>query len=122
MTGVYVIDAKDWNGKITIARPLFGQPKLLQNGCDRTKALNGLDVQVARVRTALVDAGCPDITVQGAVCFTRADLPWLRTQSMRGHLLLYRRAIAKRLNAPGPLSMTRIYATARLLATAFPPA
>jgi hypothetical protein len=41
--------------------------------------------------------------VRGVLCFTKADLPLLRTQKIRRHLLLYPKALAKRLNAEGPL-------------------
>jgi hypothetical protein len=41
---------------------------------------------------------------------------------MRSHLLLYRKALAKRLNAPGPFTVAQIDAIARALAGAFPPA
>lgn len=60
--------------------------------------------------------------MQGALCFTRADLPLLRTQEFRGHLLVYRRGLAKRLNRPGALDRTLIDAVARQLAVTLPPA
>jgi hypothetical protein len=60
--------------------------------------------------------------VQGVLCFTQADLPPLGTTKMRSHLLLYRKALAKRLNAPGPFSSEQIDATARTLASALAPA
>lgn len=41
---------------------------------------------------------------------------------IRGHALLYRKALAKRLNADGPLDGAGIDAVARSLAAAFPAA
>jgi hypothetical protein len=46
----------------------------------------------------------------------------LGTTRMRSNLLLYRRALAKRLNADGPLSSKEIQAVAAELAVTFPPA
>jgi hypothetical protein len=44
------------------------------------------------------------VPVQGVLCFTAAaDLPVLGKLTIRGHLLLYRKALSKRLNAEGPL-------------------
>ena len=120
-SGVFVIDAKDWKGKVGVTTPLFSTSKLLIAGRDRTKLIDGLDRQVAAVRAALV-ATPEDWPVQGVLCFTQADLPWLGTAKMRSHLLLYRKALAKRLNAAGPFSAEQIDATTRALAAAFPPA
>ena len=52
-SGVYVIDTKDWKGKVEIQSPWFGAPKLLINGRDRTKLIDGLERQVAAVRSVL---------------------------------------------------------------------
>ncbi len=117
-TGVYVIDTKDWKGKVEIVRPWFGAPRLLINRRDCTKLLDGLERQIAAVRAVLDREGDVAIPTQGALCFTRADLPWLGTQELRGHLLLYRKALAKRLNAEGPLDAVEIERVARELAAA----
>ena len=121
-TGVWVIDTKDWKGKVEISAPWFGTPRLLIRGRDSTKLIDGLERQIAAVRDVLDQSGHDRITVRGALCFTKADLPFLRTQTFRGHLLLYRRALAKRLNADGPLSAASIEQLARHLATLLPPA
>ncbi len=100
--------------------PLFGQPKLFVAGRDRTKLIDGLDRQVAAVTDALAGEDIP--AVRGVLCFTRAELPLLGTTRVRGHLLLYRKALAKRLNAHGPLDAKRIEAVARQVAAAMPAA
>jgi hypothetical protein len=120
--GVFVIDAKAIHGTVRVDRPWFGQPKLLVNGRDKTKLIDGLDRQVTAVRAALDAAGCTELPLHGIMCFTEANLPVLGNQRMRGHELLYRKALAKRLNAPGPLSAETIESTARLLAEALPAA
>jgi hypothetical protein len=121
-SGVFVVDTKDWAGSVRIDRSMFEPPKLLIDGRDRSRMIDGLERQVAAVRTALDEVGRSDVSVQGALCFTRADLPLHRTQQLRGQLLLYRRALAKRLNASGPLDAKSIDEIARQLSVAFPPA
>jgi hypothetical protein len=121
-TGVYVIDAKAHKGKVRIVRPLFGSEKLLISGRDWTKLLDGLDRQVAAVRQMLGGVDSTDIPIHGVLCFTNADLPWLRTARMRGHLLMYGRALAKRLNSEGMLSPARVDSLTRTLSAALPAA
>lgn len=120
--GVFVIDAKHIKGRVRVAHPLFGAMKLLIEGRDRTKLIEGLDRQVSAVCSALAATDHPDVPVQGVLCFTRADLPLLGTRKMRGHLLLYRRALAKRLNTNGPLQAPAIGVITHALADALPPA
>ncbi len=79
-------------------------------------------VFVAAVRDALVGDPHETVPIQAALCFTEADLPWLRTQSKRGHLLLYRKPLIARINAPGSLAPDAIERIARRLAAALPPA
>jgi hypothetical protein len=120
-TGVFVIDAKAIKGKVRVQRPLFGKPKLRVSGRDRTKLIDGLDRQVLAVRGALTASGHADVPVQGVLCFTTADLPFFGTK-MRGHLLIHRRGLAKRINKQGPLQPPTIDAIARTLAAALPSA
>jgi nuclease-like protein len=120
--GVFVIDTKDVRGKVRLVRPLSRAPRLLIDGWDRTKMLDGLDRQVAAVRGALAATGHHAVKVQGAICLTKADLPLLRTRVLRGHLLLHGKPLAKRLNADGPLDAVAIRSIGHELALAFPPA
>jgi hypothetical protein len=121
-TGVFVIDAKNIKGKVRVAKPLFGAAKLRIAGRNRTKLIDGLDRQVSAVHDALEANNHAGVPVQGVLCFTTADLPLLGTLKMRGHLLVHRKALAKRLNASGPLQPPVIDALARTLAVALPSA
>jgi hypothetical protein len=121
-TGVYVIDAKAHTGRVRIVRPLFGSERLLIGGRDWTKLLDGLDRQVAAVRQVVEALDCAAVPVRGVLCFTNADLPWLRTANLRGHLLMYGRALAKELNSGGPLTAETVESVARTLAAALPSA
>lgn len=121
-SGVFVIDSKNYNcGRVSVTAPLFAKPKLLIGGRDRTNLIDGLDRQVDAVRAALAAAGV-DAPVAGVLCFTNGVLPTFGTPRIRGHLLLYRKALTKRVNAHGPSSATQLGATARALASALPPA
>jgi Nuclease-related domain len=109
-TGVYVIDAKRYHGKIEVRRPLFGSPKLRINGRDHTKLVDGLAKQVAVVSAAVEDVA-PGIPVRGCFCFVPPEgrfadvgLPLLRTLKIRGYPLYYTRRLAKRLSRSGPIS------------------
>jgi hypothetical protein len=119
---VWVVDTKDRSGKVEIDKPWFGTPRLLIRGRGCTNLIDGLERQIAAVSTALDREGHEAIAVHGALCFTKADLPLLKTLTFRGHLLLYRKALAKRLNTNGPLSQVTIAHVARHLASALPPA
>jgi Nuclease-related domain len=122
-TGVYVIDAKNLHGKVSVAKPLFGAAKLLVDGDDRTKLIDGLDRQVRVVRDALAASAHPDVRLQGVLCFTSsADLPLLGTLKMREHLLLHHRRLAKRLSKTGELQAPEIDALAHSLAVSLPSA
>jgi Nuclease-related domain len=121
-TGVYVIDTKRYRGRIEVAKPLFGAPKLRIAGRDRTKLVDGLSRQVAVVEDAL-QRFAPDVPVHGCLCFVTpagvlADigLPLLRTLKINGHRLYYPRRLARRLNRPGPLARERALAVRAELA------
>jgi len=120
-TGVFVIDAKNIKGKVRVANPPFGPPRLMIAGRNRTKLIDGLDRQVSVVREAVATCG-HEVPVRGALCFTTAELPLFGTLSMHEHLLVHRKALAKRLDTNGPLPPVAIDELARDLARALPPA
>jgi Nuclease-related domain len=109
-SGVYVIDAKRYRGKIEVRQPLFGAPKLRIAGRDRTKLVDGLAKQVAVVETTLADLA-PKVHVHGCLCFVAPEgfmadsgLPVLRTLKINGYPLYYPRRLARRLNRSGALT------------------
>jgi hypothetical protein len=121
-SGVYVIDAKAVKGKIEVRSRWFKPPLLFIAGRDRTKYLDGLDRQTHAVREAIEAGGHAPVPVQGALCFTHADLPLLRTAELRGHLLIYRRPLTKRLAAPGAVDSAAMKDLASAIAGALRPA
>jgi hypothetical protein len=118
-TGVYVINAKNIRGRVSVSRPIFGDAKLIVNKRNRSRLVDGLDRQVAVVRRCLVEIGQPDVPVFGVFCFTRAELPLWGASQIRGHRLHHCRKLAKRLNREGPLTDESIAELARGLACAF---
>jgi hypothetical protein len=127
-SGVYVIDDKRYRGKIEVRRPLFGAPKLVIAGRDRTKLVDGLAKQVAVVEAALADLA-PEVPVRGCFCFVAPDgllagsgLPVLRTLEINGYRLFCPRRLAKRLNSSGPLTTARAHDLHAALAERFPQA
>jgi hypothetical protein len=127
-SGVYVIDAKRYRGKIEVRKPLFGSAKLRIAGRDRTKLVDGLARQVAMVTAALVQSDC-EVVVHGCFCFldpegvlAESGLPAFKRLQIDGYALHSPRRLAKRLNGPGQLSPEQLDRLQAHLAQAFPPA
>jgi Nuclease-related domain len=127
-TGVYVIDAKRYRGKIEVRSPLFGKPKLVIAGRDRTKLVEGLERQVAVVRTVLAEVAS-GVPVQGCFCFVAPEglfadvgLPVMRTLKINGLPLYSVRRLSKRLNTPGAFTRQEINRICEALTRQLPPA
>jgi hypothetical protein len=116
-TGVFVIDTKNVAGKVAASRS-----GLRVAGRRQDKMLDGVVGQVAVVQSVLDQGGLAGVAVRGVLCFTKADLPWLRPQP-RGIALLYQRGLRRALTK-GDASLTRdqVNTVATLLATKLPPA
>lgn len=127
-SGVYVIDAKRYKGKIEIRRPFFGEPRLFIRGRDKTKLVEGLERQQEAVRAALSPLA-PTVPVHACFCFINpqgqsggTDLPLLRTLRIKDYPLLYPRKLAKLLRQEGDLGAEQMRVIAEALADRFPPA
>jgi len=127
-SGVWVIDPKRYRGKISVEPPLFGQPKLVINGRDRSKLVAGLDRQVTTVRERLAEFA-PHAPVHGCLCFVAPEgflaesgLPVVRQLAFSGYPLLYPRRLVKKLNADGPLTPGDCFEIASQIARRFPAA
>lgn len=120
-TGVYVIDAKSISGKVRVTRPLFGAAKLIVQGSDRSRLVDGLDRQVAAIRHALLHRGRADVPVHGVFCFTaKADLALFGSSEIRGHRLHHKRGLIRKLNRSGSIDAEAIEVLSDALASAFP--
>jgi len=127
-SGVFVIDAKRYKGKIEVRKPFVGDPCLFIKGRDKTKLVEGLSRQREAVLAALAET-VPEMPVHACFCFLNpagqaggSSLPLLRTLSIDGFPLLSPPKLSKRLNAPGALLPRSRHEVAELLVAAFPPA
>jgi hypothetical protein len=120
-SGVWVIDAKRYTGRVAVTRPLLGRPRLTIDGRDRSALVDGLAGQVAVVRAALHDVA-PEAPLHGALCLVDAELPPLGTLTFGGHPILRPRALAKRISAPGALAPAAAVAIFAALAERLPAA
>jgi hypothetical protein len=127
-SGVCVIDAKRYRGKIEVRKPLFGEAKLFIAGREKTKLVEGLRRQVEAVRDglSLIEQ---DVPVGGCFCFANPDrqaagsgVPLFRTLSIDGFPLFYPRKLSKHLKRPGPLDGERREILAEALLELFPSA
>jgi hypothetical protein len=127
-SGVLVIDAKRYKGRIEVRKPFFGDQKLVIAGRDRTKLVDGLRRQVDAVRAGL-DVIEADVPVAGCFCFVNPDgqtggsgIPLLRTLEVGGFPLFYPRRLSRHLNRDGPIGRDQIAVLAEALAELFPAA
>ncbi|HKZ15060.1 MAG TPA: nuclease-related domain-containing protein [Solirubrobacterales bacterium] len=127
-SGVWVIDAKRYKGRIEVRKPLFGDAKLVIRGRDKTKLVEGLKRQVdaVRARLAIVEQ---DVPVGGCFCLINPDgqaggsgLPLLRTLVIEGFPLFYPRKLSKHLIRSGPIDAEQRAVLAEALVELFPPA
>lgn len=127
-SGVFVIDAKRYKGKIEVRQPFFGDPRLVISGRDKTKLVEGLVRQREAARSSLAES-IPEMPVHACFCFLNpagqaggSSLPLLRTLNIDGIPLFYPRRLSKRLNSPGALTTVSLQEVAQLLAGHFPSA
>lgn len=120
-TGVWVIDTKRYNGKLQVAKPLFGKATLKIAGRDQTQLVDGLAKQVELVADAIADVDL-EVPVRGCFCFVDTELPLLGTRSIRGFSIFGRKRLAQQLNTAGTLIDEDAEMLAAVLAERFHPA
>jgi hypothetical protein len=127
-SGVFVIDAKRYRGKIEVRKRRFGDAVLVIAGRKKTKLVEGLRRQVDAVEKGLRIIE-QDVPVHGCFCFLNpagqaggSGLPLLRTLSIDGFPLYYPRRLSKRLNRDGPIGAGQIAVLAEALVELFPAA
>jgi hypothetical protein len=128
-SGVYVIDAKRYKGKIEVRKAKSSdQPTLFIAGRRKSKLVDGLTRQVKAVEAALALIE-QDVPVFGCFCFINPEkqaggskIPLFRTLTVEGFDLMYPRRLAKRLNQTGPLSSDEQLVIAEALCELFPAA
>ncbi len=121
-TGVWVIDAKKYTGRLQ-RRDKGGwrttDYHVYINGRDRTALVGGLHKQSAVVRTALGDL---DVPVHSVLCFIDAEWDFfLRPFQIDGVWVTYGKHLAEMIAAAGPLPDDEVLHVATVLAAALPP-
>jgi hypothetical protein len=119
-SGVFVIDAKRYKGRIAVERRggLFARrtEHLVVGGRDQSKLLDGIESQVKVVRNVL--AAHRDIAIRGLLCFVDGDWPLFGTLEARGFPVLPPHKAARLCSRAGPLDATAIRQVAITLAAA----
>lgn len=123
--GVFVVDAKHWEGIIRVVdRGGFFSTdlRLTVGGRDRSKLADNMEWQVKAVIRAMTDAGVQPLPpVTSVLCFVDGSWPIFRApKSYNGVLLESDRSIVRVLSATNELDSGRIESIARVLAAALP--
>jgi Nuclease-related domain len=125
-SGVYVIDAKRYRGRVEVRKPISGDEELLIAGRDRSELVEGLEGRVRAVRATLNSLG-ERVLVHGCLCFLNPStggsvVPLAGNLRIKGIPLCFPRRLAKRLNEPGELVGDQAQLVAEALAHEFRPA
>ncbi|MEA2191329.1 MAG: hypothetical protein QOI73_1450 [Solirubrobacteraceae bacterium] len=120
-SGIWVIDAKRYSGRLTLWQPAEGRGMLAIGKRDKTHLVDGLAKQVAIVEAAIA-THVPETRVHGALCFVETELPRGRLKFERWHVLDAEQ-LAKRINITTPeLEPQAVHRLADALTRRFPPA
>jgi hypothetical protein len=120
-TGVWIIDAKKYSGRLQ-RRDKGGWRKIdyhvYVNGRDQTKLAVGLHKRAAVVRIALGDLEVP---IHTALCFIDAEWDFfLKPFQVQGVWVAYGKKLAEMIAVPGPLTNVDVLRVANVLANALP--
>ncbi len=123
--GVFVVDAKHWEGMIRVVdRGGFFSTdlRLTVGGRDRSKLADNMEWQVKAVIRALSEGGVDPLPqVTPVLCFVDGSWPIFRApKSYNGVLLESDRSIVRVLSAANDLDSDRIESVARVLAASLP--
>jgi hypothetical protein len=126
-TGVWVVDAKAYKGKVEKRElgPIWRREnQVYVGGKNHSKLAKGVEKQVAAVIAALrADPTLKGIEVHAALCFLESEWALLDFPFQIGNVwVLYPGALRKRLRKPGTLSRETMERLARRLDLSLPPA
>lgn len=122
-SGVYVIDAKNYRGMVTIERQggwLSKESATLRVGSRNcTSLVAGVQWQVGVVRNALA-AQFSEIPVRGMLAFYAAEWPWLGKPQEIDGVLINGKGIGPIINRAGALECAQLETLAKALSAALP--
>jgi hypothetical protein len=126
-SGVYVIDAKNYQGKVELRASGFGrwrQEQLVVKGRDRTHLADNMERQIAAVREAFDSAHVGSgVSIHAVLCFVGAEWDlFFSAFTVNGVHVVAPQPLRRRLRKEGPLDAGRRDQVARLLSLRLPPA
>jgi hypothetical protein len=125
-SGVTVIDAKRYTGRIAVERRggLLRErtEHLLVGARDKTKLVDGVLAQAAAVRAVLANGPHTTVPVRAVLCFVDGDWPLLGRLEVRGVPVLPPRQTAKLCREDGSLTAAAVQELARDLTRLLPAA
>jgi hypothetical protein len=123
--GVYVVDAKNYQGPIEVRQPGWfsgDAPRLVINHRNQNKIVEGVKKQVSQVRLVL-SKGHSELPVFGVLTFVVGPMHlFIVPEQISGVFLSTQRGVERIFRRPGPHSLDEIKATSNLLALKFPEA
>lgn len=124
--GVWVIDAKRWQGRVSCYRTKGSRPphsRLRVGRRDGTEAVEGVYRQLTHVAKVLENPPFEGVTLRGAICFVDAE--WARPATpfvVDGVLIAWDAVLQNQLVASGPITPMVARVLHHHLARSFPPA
>ena len=123
-SGVWIVDAKNYAGKVEM-RDVGGwfstDVRLLVNGRNQTKLVDGLGWQADAVNAVLESIGFGEAPLHRALCFTSSEWGWFaKPLRMNGVVITWRAALIEAIRQPGPLNAAMIDLVARELSSKLP--
>lgn len=123
-SGVWVIDAKKYAGKVE-RRDVGGwrtvDERLYVNGRDQTKLANAMRWQVEGVQTVLMNAGLESVPVHSALCFTDSEWGLFAKPFQIGAVwVTWATKLVDLVLSPSELRVMELDRLALILGTAFP--
>lgn len=123
-SGVWVIDAKQYKGKVEkrdVGKFFTADVRLHVGGRDRSKLVEGMGWQYDAVRVAMEDFGDSDIPIHLGLTFVDAEWSLFRRPMKFGDVLVaWPSKLAELIAAPGPVPPELVPDLARVIAERLP--
>ncbi len=123
-TGVWIVDAKNYKGKVErrdVGNWRTRDIQLFVNGRNRMKAVAGMGWQVTAVRNALEGTLFTETPIHAALCFTNSEWPlFAKPSTINDVWILWAKELVKLVSAPGDLNDQGMDFVARLLSERLP--
>ena len=123
-TGVWVVDAKNYNGRVEqrdVGGWLTTDKQLYVNGRNQTKLVTGLTWQVEAVQAALAPIGFEHTPVQPVLCFVSSEWGlFAKPFRLDGTLVTWPTKLLEQIRIAGPADQNLVETLARQLSAKLP--